>query len=336
MSRSDSSLTTEIIDLEAEFYEKTHYFSYSGLQKLLYSPKLWYTHYILQEREERLDSHLIEGKVIHCLLLDDDNFNKQFIISPSKVPTGNNKIIMDKLFYIAREKAELDVSKIKDEYIINILSEINLHQSLKTDQQRLDKVLSEDNLAYYKFLAEKGTRDIVDEDTLTKCKNSVDILKSNERVMELLCLNCKSDDVSIYNEYGIMLEPGMYPFGFKGIIDNLVIDNTNKVVYINDLKTSGKTLSDFKETIEYYKYWLQAAIYMYMVKKKFNLDETWKIKFTFIVIDKYLQVYPFEVSEATMNTWMDGLLDTVKVANYHYENKIFDLPYEFCTNSVIL
>ena len=34
-------------ELEQEFYSKPLYLSYSGLNKLLFSPKLYYKHYIL-------------------------------------------------------------------------------------------------------------------------------------------------------------------------------------------------------------------------------------------------------------------------------------------------
>ena len=52
-------------ELEKEFYSKPLYLSYSGLNKLLFSPKLYYKHYVLQQREEKLESYLIDGKVIH-------------------------------------------------------------------------------------------------------------------------------------------------------------------------------------------------------------------------------------------------------------------------------
>jgi len=335
MSRSDPGLDSQVVNLEDEFFNKKHYFSYSGLQKLLYSPKLWYNHYIIGEREDRLDQHLIDGKVIHCLLLDNGNFEKQFIILPGRLPTGNNRVVIDKLFNLTRNTKSEKVLGEFDKEILEILKEIDLHQSLKTDAQRIEKIVTEESRSYYNYLAEKGNKDILDEETLARCQESVKILRNNKKVTQLLCLEC-DNSIDIYNELEIKVEAGDWPFGFKGIIDNLVIDRTNKVVYINDLKTSGKTLADFKETIEYYKYWLQAAIYIFMVKKYYNLDTSWKIKFTFIVIDKYLQVYPFVISEATMSIWNDRFLDAVLVANYHYENKSFDLPYEFCTNSVIL
>ena len=69
-------------DLENEFYSKPYYLSYSGLNKMLFSPKLFYNHYILKQKEDKIESYLIDGKVIHNLLLDDGRFDQNFVLLP--------------------------------------------------------------------------------------------------------------------------------------------------------------------------------------------------------------------------------------------------------------
>ena len=60
---------------EEEFYNKDFKFSYSSLNKLLFSPSLFYKDYILKEREEKTDKHLIEGKLLHLLLLQPEKLH---------------------------------------------------------------------------------------------------------------------------------------------------------------------------------------------------------------------------------------------------------------------
>ena len=60
---------------ENSFYNKKFSFSYSSINKMLFSPKLFYKEYVLLDREERTDKHLIEGRVIHCLLFEPNNLN---------------------------------------------------------------------------------------------------------------------------------------------------------------------------------------------------------------------------------------------------------------------
>ena len=95
---------------------------------------------------------------------------------------------------------------------------------------------------------------------------------------------------------------------------------------------------DFPETVDFYKYWLQAAIYVILVGK--NVDEkiaqTYKISFKFVVIDKYDQTYAFDVSSNTLNQWTDNLHKLLEIVNFHYTECRYDLPYEFITRSVTL
>lgn len=323
--------------LEDKFYSQPFSFSYSGLSKLLYSPGLFYNHYILQEREERLDQHLIEGKVIHCMLLDNGSFNNQFIVSPSNLPSTNSKSVIDKLFYDKKVvEGELEEH---DQLILEILRDINLHQSLKTDQQRLDKIITEDVKSYWGFLKQKGNKDLLDQETLDKCTKSVEILRNNKHVNELMGLTMSDFELQeIFNEQPIETELKNAPFGLKGIVDNIKIDYAAKTVYINDLKTSSKTLSEFKESIEYYNYDLQAAIYSVLVSYKFSeiLNSSWKIQFSFVVIDKYQQVGIYEVSQDTLIRWDEKLSNTLEIARAHYITRDYTKPAEFIAQGKVI
>ena len=323
--------------LEDKFYSQPFSFSYSGLSKLLYSPGLFYNHYILQEREERLDQHLIEGKVIHCMLLDNGSFNNQFIVSPSNLPSTNSKSVIDKLFYDKKVvEGELEEH---DQLILEILRDINLHQSLKTDQQRLDKIITEDVKSYWGFLKQKGNKDLLDQETLDKCTKSVEILRNNKHVNELMGLTMSDFELQeIFNEQPIETELKNAPFGLKGIVDNIKIDYAAKTVYINDLKTSSKTLNEFKESIEYYNYDLQAAIYSVLVSYKFSeiLNSSWKIQFSFVVIDKYQQVGIYEVSQDTLIRWDEKLSNTLEIARVHYVTRDYTKPAEFIAQGKVI
>ena len=62
----------------------------------------------------------------------------------------------------------------------------------------------------------------------------------------------------------------------------------------------------------------------------------WKIAITFIVIDKYNQAYPFQVSTETMAIWQQDFDEVTDVAKYHYESKDFTLPYDLIMGNVKL
>ena len=324
------------IQKEKEFYDKEFSFSYSSLNKLLFSPSLFYKDYILKEREIKTDRHLIEGKLIHCLLFEPENLKDKFNVVPGKTPSDNvRKVLKDMTLYTD----EKNLDKVEDHIILDSLKHMNLYQSLKADEARIAKVRTEDHKPYWEFLSNPVV-DVVDNDTLVRCQEQVEIIKSNKDVMELLQIvktDFELDPVSSYTEQYLETKLNNYKFGLKGFIDYYKIDTESKTITICDLKTTSKSIAEFGETVEFYNYWLQAAIYSTLVIN--NVDDEYKdyqILFKFVVIDKYDQVYVFDVQEATLEQWGLSLKETLDQANYHYTEKNYSLPYQFLTGQVIL
>lgn len=345
--------------LEEEFYSKYQYFSYSAINKLLYSPRLFYSHYILGEREDRLESHLIEGKVIHCLLLDREKFDDQFMISPDKLPTDNSKLVIDKLYQYHLQQVKEGMSSeyaTIDSYtdaILNILVDINLHQSLANDkkpdadgiqktgdEKRLEKIITPLTESYFEFLKVKDKKDIIDMDTYNKCMDIVNLFEADPKVRQLL--NLDEDGRVTFNEHPLKFESAKYGFGFKGIVDNFSIDFAHRKIYINDIKTTSKSIEKFPETVEYYRYSIQACMYIklvsWFIENQFDVevDGTWTVEFNFIVVDPYKQIYSYKVSDETMNKWLDEFAQILVKVEWHYKSKRYDLPYVLAVENLTL
>jgi hypothetical protein len=340
-----ADLATESVKiLQDEFYSKPFEFSYSSLNKLLWNPVVFHQLYILKMKEEKTDAHLVHGKIIHALLLEENKFNDLFIISPGVLPTGNLKLVIDRVFFhhleLEKNGDERDRLEDFDQAILDVLKDINLHQSLKTDQQRLDKILTGDAINYWDFLKTKGNKTLIDQQTYEFCKNAVDLIKTDVQICELIgCNVTEFDNKDVYNEVLLNAQMNGKPFGLKGIIDNIVVDHDKKVIRINDVKTTSKDLKDFQDSVEFYSYWMQAVIYTTLVTTKFfNYIDTegYSVEFRFIVIDKMFNVYPFLVSTKTLGDWLTRFLTCLEKAEWHYINKRYDLPYEFALGKVVL
>jgi len=330
--------------LETKFYNNPFSFSYSSLNKLLYSPKLFYKDYILNEREELSDAHLVEGKMIHSLLLEDASFDEQFILSPGKIPSHGTgeRIVIDKLYLKTKNEDKLskNLNELEDE-LLEVMRDVNLHQKLKTDKQRIEKIVTETNDTYFNFLKTKGKKIIIEAEILEKCSNIVSLIKQNELISDLIGLGKNSENYTVYNEIEIEHKQFnlKYPeIGIKGILDNLTVDVQNEIIRINDIKTTSKSLIEFKDSIEYYKYWLQAGFYKKLVAHFLGDDicKHMKLEFRFIAIDKYGSVYPFLVSDTTMAKWEELTDDAIMKGYFHYKQKSFDLPYELAMGQIIL
>lgn len=322
------------------FYKKDFYFSYSSINKLLFSPRMFYNHYVLKQKEDSTDSHLVIGRVLHCLLLEPANFDNQFAVMTSKIPSENNKKIIDNIFrnYLVNQNNTLTLEDYSKDILTHLLT-INLHQSLKTDQQRLDKILTDENNEYFEFLKLSLGKTVIDQTILNNCKISLDVIKANDDVRALLQLDKiqEDDEIEVYNELIVSMSDKNLPFGFKGVLDNVVIDHNSKTIFINDLKTSGKSIQDFPESVDYYKYWIQGTIYVMLASEKFLKDkQDWNVQLTFIVIDKYNQVYPYQVSSESLNKWKIDFEKIVTQIRWHYDNKQYDLPYDLALGNVKL
>ena len=329
--------------MEKDFYNKPFNFSYSSLNKLMWNPQAFYQMYVLGNREEKTESYLVNGKIVHALLLEADKFNDQFIISPGKLPSDSTRTVIDRVYFHHVELAKNGDERTSlvefTDAILDVLKDINLHQSLKTDQQRIDKIFTPESVEYWNFLRTKGNKTLIDQETYEFCKTGVELIKMNNQICNLIGCNLNEfSNKEVFNELPVSCTMTDRSFGLKGIIDNIVVDHDAKVIYVNDIKTTSKDLKDFPESIEFYNYWMQAAIYSTIIAIKFiNLiDEGYQFKFHFIVIDKAYQVYPFPVSDVTLNSWFTRLTETLEQANWHYTNKSYDLPYKFATGQVTL
>lgn len=335
-------LFTEEVQLSKidAFYAKPFSFSYSSLNKLMWDPTQFYAMYVLGLKDERMSEEMTKGKVVHALLLEEDKFKEQFVVSPTNLPKDKAKLVIDKVFEkhqsLTKDDPGLFYTLSLDNYeteILEFMREIDYYQNLKTDQQRLDKVITPESFTYWTIQTVKDTKTVIAQEMYEFCKNATDIIKTKPEIIHLLGLDYveEVDNVDIYNEQMMECKLKNYKFGLKGILDNLKIDHNNKVIYINDVKTTSKELKDFTESIEYFQYWLQAAIYVTLVTYNFQhlIDEGYDVRFHFITIDKNFKCYPFPVSESTMSSWFNKMVETLDKAAYHYENRRYELPYAF-------
>lgn len=331
----------EMIQKEDEFFDRTFMMSYSGLSKLLYSPKLFYIHYILGQRDDNTDKAAIEGKLVHCLFLNPHDFDKEFVLSVADMPSDNPKKVLDRLFQHYKELNAAGDPRTNLEHfehaILDILADMNLYQSLKTDAQRIEKIILPKHIVYWDYLKVCEGKHIIDQQTYDMALAVVDEIKANDHVMQVMGYRSEfGDDIKVQNEIELAGFNEKFPlFGLRGFIDNLVIDHTNKIIRVNDLKKTSKDITGFVDSIEYWKYWIQASMY-YMLVDSVYLSRSeyadYTFEFRFIVIDLYAQIAPIKVSNNTLKEWIINTEELLGRANFHFEHRNFDMPYEFIIN----
>ena len=332
-----------------EFLKEKFYLSFSSLGKLLSSPKIFYRDYILKEREELEGKHLKEGELLHCFVLEPENFDDKFIVMPAKVPGGGLKIVIDNVFKTYAKpqikKGEVCIIPKLEDLNAEILNELKLQDLYQTlvsakrkdsdglmltaDQKRLQKVITPETEIYWSALIEGERKTIVDMDMVTKSKIKAQAILSTPKALKLLTTNTIKTDVR--KEVELKCELSGYPFGLKGIIDCVLVDYENETIYITDLKTTSKELKDWESSVDMYRYWLQAVIYKELILALVPDDNNrpWKLKFNFIVVDKNNMVYPYPVSAQSLALWELKAKEEYDKAKWHFDNHIYNLPYEY-------
>jgi hypothetical protein len=202
---------------------------------------------------------------------------------------------------------------------------------------RVNKIANDPKLnAYWNNLFQAMRKTIISREMLVNAANIVYKIENHGYMRKLLGMDngemgksfTATNEMHMYDELD-----NEYVFGIHGVIDNLVLDHNEKVIRVNDLKTTSKDLTKFKEAIEYFNYDLQLAHYVMLVKNnpyyKHFLFEGYTLEARFIVVDCYAQIAPIKLSQETLDKATEKLLDKYEQAQYHLINRDFTLPYDF-------
>ena len=314
----------------------------SALKLMLESPKTYFKHYVLGEKDVKTGKHFDEGSLVHCMVLEPEELENKFVNMGISVPTDSTRLCIEHLLSLGRDASELEEYH---EEIIAYLKDINLHQALvddkkapwKTgDEKRLEKIITENSIEYFRIMVEAREKTIVDVASWDKCYAKAEAILANEKAKFLL--KPVNEDDEVRYEIELSSRPEELQYGVKGIMDAIKVDRKNKTVYISDVKTHGGKLKDFATSAEKYDYWLQPIVYKILAESLLRGRAfDYKIIFHFIVVDQNDDVYCFPVENSSMDEYFNELYHMInKKVTYHITSKDFTLPYEFANNLISL
>jgi hypothetical protein len=300
--------------------------SFSGISKFIFSPYLFYKHYVLNQKEDITGDFLIKGKLLHCLSLEPQNFEKLFIILPNKLPSDVHQGLLKSLYLKHKDESDFKDKDLEvfQEELGEMMLEQEYYAAIKTNLDRGKKIILDANKEYWDYLKKADSKIPVSLADYNETLEKVQILKADRIINYLLKFDLSEKELSI-------LPTDTSFFGLKGIIDSIKFQG-NKI-FVCDIKTTSKRIQDFPETVEYYNLWLQASIYKELIS--YHYPE-YQVVFTFIVVDQYGVVYPFVVSEQTMQKWNERKQQIMEELNYCFSEKSFMLPSNYKKYEVIL
>lgn len=207
------------------------------------------------------------------------------------------------------------------------------------EETRLNKVL-EAGSPYFNLLAQadaEGKFVITEaqEQRMNSCMSGISRDKAGVRFLDT---DSYEKHVEYFHEQEVVWQDERYSFPLKGKIDRLRVDHYNQEFTVLDLKTTGKSLSQFSESFENYHYARQMAAYEIAASKwcfdKFG--ETYKPSHRHAILavetkGDYRAGY-FIVKRKTIDAGRaeyDSLLERLQ---YHFETGDWVNDYEYATN----
>lgn len=255
------------------------------------------------------------GSAVHLECLQKGEYE---IIEIGK-PTSKLGVFSEKLYELRQQglpiyKAIQEAS-IQANYYANKLNEKKIKNALKQlIPFYLEKMTLSKNKNYYILnnrLYEKYTAMMKSVDNNFKFKKK---LNPNDELI---------DNIKVYNEYAIFcdIEIEGKVIKFKGKLDNFTIDEDNKLIVLNDLKTTGKPISYFMGNYIYnkngeqvwyngsfqrYNYYRQMAIYLILLKSAFPQYKDFTFNCNMLVVEA-LPEYKSEVFKVSLKHLKQGL-----------------------------
>ena len=259
--------------MSEEEYRNHRGIANSDLGKLAVSPR-WFHDYKYGDADGISSSGFHKGSLFDCKLLTPDLFSERYILQPEDLITpssGNQKTFCE--IIIEEIKRQTIGYEPTDELLMNAYSECYAE---KDDKKILVKAraLYDDLKAHIDFTFEAEGKEIYtfsDSQTINQMHMAV---MGHPLARKLLVERHPKRQG---------LSQMMIFFGFRGVncksmLDRVVIDFEEKIIYLIDVKTTSKPLVNFHEAVERYRYHRQQAYYSlalqaYLMKEGFPFED---------------------------------------------------------------
>jgi len=279
---------------------------------------------------QRSDS-LRFGSAVHTLTLQPEDF---ILVDKVDAPTAKAHYMAEYLFDIMRKKGTNNPT---DEEIIEASNVIDYYKGSMNEKKILELRAKCNQYWLQRFLFEHdytGSKipiylDVKSREKLQSCLAS---LEKDKAIQKLLKPEGLLNDPITGNEKAILLdvkveapEQKAFILRLKSKLDNYCIDLDENTIVVNDLKTTGRIVTEFDQAIIKYHYDRELAMYSWLLslcaKKFYNLEKP-TIKGNFLVVETipnfYTKVVP--MTKKLYTTGFNEFRHLLKLVAYYVMN----------------
>ena len=294
--------------------------SHSSLKYFQASP-LTFKMFIDKELEDETKKYLEDGKIIHMYFLERDKFDETYEFFDYRIPSSEQ----------AKKYIE-ELSKFKKLQKDILIQEYSKQYSVKGKSE--DKILSDatdlrtkysDYLRYLK--TKENDKEVLGSAWKEKLETLETKAKEHSIIKDLLFDNVDTQldgSIETHNEFAVYFKDNMWGNECKALIDRVVIDHTNKVIKLVDLKTTY-TFMDLKDKIREFNYNRQMTFYWLAIfshfKDKIKLEEYKQETYIiFIKTKDPLELTIKRIGEPMLEETIPEIKTLLKEISWHFEN----------------
>lgn len=315
---------------EKEYYNKQRVSS-SSLKWFEISP-LFYKKMLNKEIEQESKRYFEIGKKIHMKILEPNEFDKNYIFLDYETPKSENQRQFCEDYITAKGNKDYKLSyAYRKNYKVDKSSEEDILEKATSLKTSLSKYIT-----YLKKRSEvKDVLTYTDNKLINECDK---LAHEHIAATNLLYITDPFLDYKEYNELVILFVYNNVEC--KSMIDRLVIDHTNKVVKLIDLKTTSN-LSEFKHSFEEFNYYRQMTFYWIAIHsycKDNNIDISDYTKETYIISFQkgdLPECRVFQIQEAHLNRGLEEIDSILFNIKWHQDNNQWEHTKDYYDNNGI-
>tara|TARA_R110000868_G_scaffold148357_3_gene370202 strand:- start:1708 stop:2652 length:945 start_codon:yes stop_codon:yes gene_type:complete len=270
------------------------------------------------------------GSLVDCLILDEDNFEKKYLIAKAKEPTATLLEIFNKTFPHCNE------SQIEE--IVNQQSEDGKYTYWGSTKDLEKRRKNWDNSEFWDYWKEKEKANkfiLVSQEDYDKALNAKHNFRRDGFIAKLL----REQEINTH----VVLQFSYKEFNCKSELDFVLINHKDKTIQELDVKSSTSNRFGFLSDIKKYKYDFQRAFYN-IGMKKYAEDLGYTLLLPMIIyVPSFSNTpcYLFEFEEKYISglDYVDKYgnhVESVDSAfarlNWHLNNDLWEYPMDYYIN----
>jgi len=287
---------------------------------------------MLDKEIEQLPMRWLEiGKKVHMKLLENEEFNKNYIFLDYSTPKSENqrKFCEDYITYRSKKMEDKLIYAYKNNYTADKLPKEKIIEKARELKQQLSKYISYlKKRSEYKDILTYSDHKLIND--LEQCVK--DHIAANRLIY--LTDEDRMNNIEEYNEKVIFFN--FLGIDCKSMIDRMIVDYNNKIIKLIDIKTTVN-LGKFNDSFEELKYYRQLAFYWLAIYYQYPEFREYKHETYIIGLQKgdIPECKVFNIEESWLSKGLDEIESILPEISWHYETNQWNHTRSYYENNGI-